>query len=166
MIARNPKDTLVSFYHFNKTNPRVNYPGDWKEFFEMFQEKRLGYCDFFDYYSEWMDYKDNPNVYFIFYENLAKNPTEEVKKLADFIGIDLSEEELGKVLALTSFDSMRGLFVKGDIRTWGSDKHKEAFIRKGKIGEWKKHFTEEQSKILEERYEKVLKPKGMEFQYD
>ena len=113
-----------------------------------------------------MGYKDNSNVYYIFYEDLVKNPEEEVEKLANFIGVDLSKEEVGKVVALTSFDSMRDLFVKGDPRSLGSKEHGKAFIRKGKIGGWKKQFTEEQNKILEERYEKVLKSKGMEFQYD
>lgn len=42
-VARNPKDVLVSYYHFHKVAVMMETPKDFNEFFDKFMEGR-GKC--------------------------------------------------------------------------------------------------------------------------
>ena len=35
-VARNPKDNMVSYYHFHRMNRNLPAPGTWEEYFESF----------------------------------------------------------------------------------------------------------------------------------
>jgi hypothetical protein len=41
-----------------------------------------------------------------------------------------------------------------------------AFLRKGKIGDWKNFFTEEQSAYCDKMVEKYFKPAGLEIEFE
>ncbi len=58
VLSRNPKDCLVSFYHIHKLEfPRLEYTGDFKQFFEMYKTKDLVFGDYFDFYLSWWKYR-------------------------------------------------------------------------------------------------------------
>ncbi len=51
---RNPKDALLSYYHFYRNVPVFGpFHGDWNDFFQLFKEKRLVHGDYFDFYEGW-----------------------------------------------------------------------------------------------------------------
>ncbi len=61
---RNPKDLLVSHFHFAKLLPEpVTFHGTWDEYFQdLFVKKQLLYEDYFDFYEAWWRYKtENPS---------------------------------------------------------------------------------------------------------
>merc|ERR1719495_1222888 len=52
-------------------------------------------------------HKDNKNLHFVFYENMKQDPKKEILKIANFIGVELTEAELKSIVEKTSFDSMK-----------------------------------------------------------
>ena len=54
---RNPKDALVSLYHYYKTNVTLgNYAGSWNEWFDWMKEGKLLYGCPFVYWRDWWIY--------------------------------------------------------------------------------------------------------------
>ena len=57
VVSRNPKDCLVSFYHFYKYPHFGGFEGDFHEFFELYKNKKLVNGDIFDFYLSWNKYR-------------------------------------------------------------------------------------------------------------
>lgn len=71
---RNPKDSLVSMYHFYRMCAVFgNFPGTWDEFFEIFRHNKLMYGNLLDFALTWYKYRDHSNVMFLHYEDMQKN---------------------------------------------------------------------------------------------
>ncbi len=98
--ARSPKDTLVSLYNFYRVlGPLGNFPGTWDEFFELYKNKRVFYCDFFEYYEGWWRYKnENPDqVLFVRYEDMKRDVSGVIRKLAAFLDKSLTDEQVERI---------------------------------------------------------------------
>ncbi|XP_064626312.1 sulfotransferase 1C4-like [Lineus longissimus] len=145
-IMRNPKDAIVSYYHFYRMNVAFgNFPGTWDEFFEMVMVDHLLYGSIFDHYLSWWRQRDQPNLHFVRYEDLLSQPKEEIARIAKFCDERLSDDVTDKIIQATRFDTM-----KNNPRTNGSTvpgfrQEISPFIRKGISGDWKNHFSADQS---------------------
>lgn len=62
--------------------------------------------DYFHFVESWWPHRNDPNVFFVFYEDLKTDTKFILEKLAKFIGVDLNEEELDRVVKYTSFEFM------------------------------------------------------------
>ena len=100
------------------------------------------------------------------YETMHKNLESEVKRIADFLEKGLSPEQISSIAEQTKFSSMKTNPAAN--MSW-IDAHRadktNTFMRKGKIGDWKNHFTEEQSAKLDALYAKKLQGTGLTFDY-
>ena len=76
-----------------------------------------------------------------------------IHKIATFIGKELPPEILERILNQTSFDAMK---KEGNANFSFLREFKGDVVRKGKVGNWKEYFTEDQSKrfdrLLEEKF--------------
>lgn len=100
-----------------------------------------------------------PCIYIIIFNILKKKPVETVKELAKYIEVEITDEEVNALLNFVAFDNMKQLpsmaFNVLDVYF-----HPDLdFFKKGKIGTWKNHLTEEQSKRIDEAMAKNLKYK-------
>ncbi|XP_077998117.1 sulfotransferase 1C4-like [Glandiceps talaboti] len=165
-VARNPKDTLVSFYHLHRCNYLLgSYSGTWNEFYNLAMKKQLIYGDWFDHVLGWWKYKDKENVYFLKYEDMKKDLRGVIKKLAKFLNKDLTDDKINQIEIYCSFDNMKinpGVNMERDP----SFNFKRAeFIRKGVIGDWQNYFTVAQNTEFEELYKTKMKDSGLSFQW-
>ena len=166
VVMRNPKDTLVSNYFFYKANLLLgNFTGTWDEFFQLFQAQRLVYGDFFDHVLSWWEVRNNPNVKIIMYEDIVGKPIEVIKQVAAHMGKTLSDELIHKIADRVNFDNMKKKQTSNYSNTPGYRADISPFLRKGKVGDWQNHFSEEQSKIIDDLYEKRCVDKGLIFQF-
>ena len=55
----------------------------------------------------WTAFKDDPNVLFLKFEDMKKDPHSSAEKVAKFLGKDVSDEDLEKLLHHTSFKRMK-----------------------------------------------------------
>uniref|UniRef100_A0A803TH05 Sulfotransferase n=1 Tax=Anolis carolinensis TaxID=28377 RepID=A0A803TH05_ANOCA len=106
VLIRNPKDTLVSFFHFN--NKVSVFPTKtWNEFFTDFMSGKVSWGSYFDFVKEWSKYIDDENVTSISYEELKENPNLEIKRIASFLGFSLTEDEIQSIVEKSSFKTMK-----------------------------------------------------------
>ncbi len=166
---RNVKDTLVSFYHYYTMEKRLGgFNGSWDDFFKLFRNKELAFGDYFDYYSEWYIYnKQRPNSLILTYEDMKKNLKTNVKKIAEFLDKNVSDEVIDIITTRTTFDNMKvdkmlKLAKENNPNTTG----RSEFMRKGTVGDWKGYFNEEQNHFIEQRYKETLQPLGLQLSFD
>ena len=86
--------------------------------------------------------RDNPNMKFIWYEEIKHRQRDVLRDLSVFVGHPLSEDKITELIGHTSIESMRK--IAGDRAKDEESKAKaEKFFRKGKVGDWKNHFDED-----------------------
>ena len=93
-----------------------------------------------------------------------------IRTVANFVGVDnVTDELLHNVLQHSSFLSMKKDSTSNYDWLFGPGKPihqaRTPFIRKGDIGGWKEHFTEEQSKRFDEIYQKQMSMVDLCFQF-
>ena len=81
-----------------------------------------------------------------------KNPSDQIQRLASFLNMKIDDEQLKSLIEFTSFNNMKSLsdiaFNFSVVDTVFSKSIN--FFRKGQVGNWKEHLTNEMSKEIEE----------------
>ncbi|XP_074655746.1 sulfotransferase 1C2-like [Tubulanus polymorphus] len=166
-VLRNPKDTLVSFYHFYKScSVFGNFPGSWDDFFQLFLHKKLFCGDFYDHVLSWWNQRHRDNILFLKYEDMVTDPKSNILKICAFLGKTLSDDKIDNIIKQTSFESMRDNPMTDYSQLKEQDNKICPFMRKGKIGDWKNFFTDEQCKIIDKIHENRLAETGLSFQFE
>ncbi|CAG5129582.1 unnamed protein product [Candidula unifasciata] len=154
LTFRNPKDTLVSFYHHHTSLPDVwNYAGEFQNFFPLFIKGQVDNSSFFDYYKQWdEDIKKNPDqpVLVVSYEDMKEDLPREIRRLAAFIDVPLTDQQVEEIAQAAGFSSMKDVYQKGD-------NYSSIFLRKGQVGDWKNWLTIAQSEMVDAAVEQKLK---------
>ncbi|KAM9460666.1 sulfotransferase 6B1-like [Clarias gariepinus] len=150
VVFRNPKDTLVSYYHFMNNNPVLPKAESWDKFYSDFMSGEVAWGSYFDHALAWEKHMDDPNVLIMTYEELKENLPEGVKKVADFFSFLLTDEQVEAIAGASTFSAMRSSSENSH------GKFGKVFFRKGEVGDWKNHFSEAQSKQMDEEFKKKL----------
>nr|GMD35771.1 flavonol sulfotransferase-like [Ipomoea batatas] len=118
-VFRDPKDVLVSYWHFlNKMRPKESSSISLQEAFNQFSSGASPFGPYWDHVTGY--YKASiqfPNkVFFVRYQDLKTETVFHVKRLAEFVGWPFSEEEendgvVHKITDLCSFEKLSNLEV-------------------------------------------------------
>ncbi|XP_053308572.1 sulfotransferase 2B1-like [Spea bombifrons] len=164
-VMRNPKDILVSLYHFAKILCLYKDPRNFQEFVEDFLQGNVLYGSWFDHIKGWMQMKDNSNFFTITYEELQQDLRGSVEKICKFLGKEYDDALIDAVVKHSSFQVMKENKMSNySIMPQNFMDHtKGTFMRKGVIGDWKNHFTVAQSEYFDSVYEKKMKDLNMIF---
>ena len=99
---RDPKDALVSGYHF--------MVGWWLEpgavSIADFAEPWIARGDYFKHLASWWGARDEPNVLMFTYEGMTADPARHVRRLAAFCGVPLDDAPLALTLERSSIGYM------------------------------------------------------------
>ncbi|XP_054834921.1 sulfotransferase 6B1-like [Eublepharis macularius] len=147
VLFRNPKDVAASYFHFSNRMPTLPSFKTWNEFFRAFMEGKVARGSYFDYLVEWNKYIDEKNVKFITYEEMKMEPKLGMKKIADFLGFSVNEEEIQMIIERSNFQEMK----KNSKCTHGN--LGDILFRKGGVGDWKNIFSETQSQEMDKKIE-------------
>ena len=77
------------------------------------------------------------------YEDLLDNTERELAKVAEFMDLNTSSEQISRAVAASSVDKMKQLEQK-QSHLWGSTKEGRQdirFVREGRSGQWKKSLS-------------------------
>ncbi|VVD02247.1 unnamed protein product [Leptidea sinapis] len=144
-IAREPRDVVVSYYYHNKLARFINDEPDFKSFWKLFKDSEVIWSPFFPHVQEAWEKRNNPNLLFLFYEDLLKDLRGNVQRVAEFFGKSLTSEQLNELSEHLTFDNFKknkavNLEGMNKIGVFTKD---GAFIRQGKSGTWRDHFDPE-----------------------
>ncbi len=163
-IARNPKDVIVSYYHFESgTAWSGAYDGPWEHWFESFLKGKIQRGDWFDHVLGWWHAsREASNILFLRYEDLLTDFPQELSRLCDFLGYPLTDEVMLEIQRKTEYGAMSA----DRFSNMSEITDLETFFRKGKIGSWKEQFTAEQDQRFSDVIEERLQDTGLTFVYE
>ncbi|XP_067448702.1 cytosolic sulfotransferase 3-like isoform X1 [Thunnus thynnus] len=163
-VARNAKDSVVSYFHFERMTKINPDPGDWSSYLQRFMEGKMVFGSWYDHVNGWWKKKQTyPNLHYIFYEDLIEDTGREIDKLCCFLGLSPSAEEKERIRGEVQFDNMKKNNMVNHSTYRGMDFKISSFIRKGKVGDWKNHFTVAQNEEFDEDYMKKMKDPTLQF---
>jgi hypothetical protein len=110
-------------------------------------------------------------VLFLKYDDMMADPAGHVKKLAEFLRVPFTDEEVGtgvvvEVVRQCSFEKLSRLPVNfsGVVdRIGGRPMENSSFFRKSKVGDWKNNLTQEMAQKLDAVIAEKLKGSGLTF---
>lgn len=165
---RDPKDAIVSDYHFME--------GWWfepgsitlDEFVERPLTRRGTGRDYWHHLLSWWGERDNPNVLLFSYEAMKDDPEPHVRKLAQFAGIPLDDALLKLTLEYMSLPFMLAhrdrfddfLMREHSERASGLPKGSDsAKVRDGKVGSHVREMTREIAARIDSVWTETVTPK-------
>ena len=110
---------------------------------------------------------DSENILVVSYEWMKANHRAAVERIAKFMEYDLTPSTVSSIVDQTTFDKMK--VNKSTNYSWIDSFRFEkntSFLRKGKVGDWKNYFTDEQSTRVDEEIKKTYEGTGLEFEYE
>ncbi|KAL3837862.1 hypothetical protein ACJIZ3_022453 [Penstemon smallii] len=163
-IARNPKDTLISMWHFFNSilKPDLD-PFPLEKAVDCFCNGVHQYGPFFEHVLEyWLESQKRPEkILFLKYEDLKRDPKGEVSKIGEFLGRPFGgEEEIEEILERCSLERLKNLEVNknGSILM---NVPNTSYFRKGVVGDWKNYLTVEMVERVNETSRVKLEPSGL-----
>ncbi|KAM7406029.1 hypothetical protein PAMP_000434 [Pampus punctatissimus] len=168
-ISRNPKDVVVSFYHFHKMANFLPDAGLFPEFLNQFLKGTLHYGSWFDHIKGWTSQLETMNnLLYITYEEMSLDIHGAIKKISSFLQCPLEEDELNNCVEHCSFSCMKdNAMVNYTVIDENiMDHSKGTFMRKGKIGDWKNIFTEEDNQYFESIFKSMMQGCTLEFVWE
>jgi hypothetical protein len=162
-IARNPKDVAISFYFHDQS--KGGYEGAWEEHFQLFLKGDVHFGSYFDHVLPWWKASQREkNILFLKYEDMKNDHTGNVAKIAAFLGISAAPELIATVVMLSGFKSMTSTPVTNfDWIPQRADV--PSHFRKGDIGDWRNHFSAEQSRQMDDLFTEKMKGTGLQFDF-
>ncbi|XP_066302478.1 sulfotransferase 6B1-like [Branchiostoma lanceolatum] len=163
VVMRNPKDTAVSYFHFEQKLRslfgRKPIPS-WDEFFQLFLAGKHTYGSYFDHVLGWWQRHDDPHFLFLKYEDMKKDLPSAVKTIAEFIQVKLDDASIESIAHACTFSNMKAAL---DNSRYGD---RAVNARKGLVGDWKTMFTDEQSRLLDLKCKTKLEGTGLHLNFE
>ncbi|XP_063797701.1 sulfotransferase 2B1-like [Pseudophryne corroboree] len=166
--ARNPKDVLVSMYHYAHMSHVIKKPHGFDEFMEDFLQGRVPFGSWFDHIKGWMQMIDKENFLFVTYEDLKQDHRGTVKKICTFLGKEVDEQTINLVVEHSSFSSMKNNNMSNNslVPDYIIDPKNNNFMRKGIVGDWQIHLTQKQREYIDIIYQEKMKDLDVKFRWD
>jgi hypothetical protein len=160
LVFRNPFDCAVSFFHHTRGFVK-HYDfaeGTFEDYLPLFVAGEVDFGDYFEHAVSWLSVAEQPNVFWTTYERMKADLDSEIVRLAAFLGgpAGAAAEDAAlreQIVTASSFASM----AKNQQR-WSSKRPEgmTEFVRKGIVGDWRRHFSPETMRPLLDRAERSL----------
>ncbi|KAI5646047.1 sulfotransferase domain-containing protein [Phthorimaea operculella] len=166
-VARDPRDTAVSFYHHNRLFRMQGFIGDFKTYWNFFIKDLVNWTPFFEHLKEAWEKRHHPNMLFLFYEEMNKNLPAAVRRVSKFFNKELTDEQVSKLcdhLSIENFKKNKSVNYDGVKEIVGAVvKGEQPFIRKGNVGGWRDYFDDEMMQQADTWMEENLRDTDFRF---
>ena len=158
-FIRNPLDVAVSWAFHNgesttkaekniNSNLKIDSKGNT---YQNQQEQNL--LTWKGHVNSWTQNKEIPTL-ILRYEDMKENTLETFKKAVQFLKWDYSDAEIEQAIELSSFKNLKKQENKHGFKERVSKQKK--FFRKGEVGDWKNHLTEQQAQDIIEFNQDIM----------
>lgn len=163
IIVRNPLDVAVSFAHHNgelvdKTVKRLNdeQGGLCVHKDRIHNQLRQTMLSWSGFYKSWMDAPIAKCI--VRYEDMHSEPFKTFSRIAHFLQIPAQPDDINRAIAQSSMSSLQQQEAEKSFREKSS--RASSFFRKGAVGDWVNHLTEEQITTLIASHADMMKQLG------
>jgi len=164
-LVRDPRDVVVSLYNFRRKYRAVDdsYPIE-RYVAERFLPGDLD-VSWGEHVGSWLATRMNqPGFLLVRYEDLLRDPSRELSRLAGFLGIAARSEALSQAIERSSANRLRQL-EKIEHEAWVTTKGKRAdvpFIAAAVAGAWKQKLPQPSAALIESAWGQLMKSLGYE----
>jgi len=132
-----------------------------------FVNDKVIYGPYWKHILEIWERRHEDNILIVTYEDMKQDLAAVVRRVADFLGKNPTLEEIEKLVKHCSFDSMKeNQSVQPGVDNPFIRHNISPFMRKGEVGDWKNHFTEEMNAKVDKYIEKHFSGSGLKFVYE
>ncbi|KAH6931711.1 hypothetical protein HPB50_027303 [Hyalomma asiaticum] len=166
--ARNPWDLCASRYQQCRQMPLYPLQATFEEFLPLFLKGHVPYGSYFEHVSAGYAFREEPNFFFVTYEEVAANTSGVVVRLTEFLGashgnavregaellndiVRKSSASFMKDMMTVRMEEMENIRVTNkelsslkNIRAPTDDVGLVKFVRYARVGRWKETFNKEQ----------------------
>uniref|UniRef100_A0A3B3WYE9 Sulfotransferase n=1 Tax=Poecilia mexicana TaxID=48701 RepID=A0A3B3WYE9_9TELE len=133
-VARNAKDTVVSYFHFDRMNKAQPEPGDWNSFLQRFVDGKMVFGSWNDHVGGWWEKtKTRSNILYLFYEDLIEDTEREVSRICSFLELSSSTDLKKEVTEKSLFNNMKHNKMANGSADEVLDFKISPFMRKGQL---------------------------------
>nr|XP_034953264.1 amine sulfotransferase-like [Zootoca vivipara] len=128
-VVRNPKDVLVSYYHFSKAAVTLEEVEDFGIFMERFLAGKVLASLWLDHVEGWFSHRDDFNILLLTYEEMKKTrKDEEIEENGKKCHVSVSPEESHRLLVnnISVLWSSPDLYSSSPEFKWFKEQHKPA----------------------------------------
>ena len=166
-LVRDPKDACVSAYRFLGSMVLGPLAPSVKTWVDCFLDKDFNVVSWAAHLHSYWQERPRPNLLFLTYEEMKRDAHGAVRRIAEFMGVDLTPSELAEVVKRSSFAYMKeheSRFNPGHVVPWG-----EAggyMMRRGERGSSSELLTAELERRIDDACRARLVELGCDFPYD
>ncbi|XP_077989068.1 sulfotransferase 1A1-like [Glandiceps talaboti] len=165
-VARNPKDTAVSGWHFTKINHFFKTYETFSDFFPKYLEGDVIYGSWFDHNLKWWEHRHDSNVMFVKFEDMKKDLKGQMIRIGDFYGHPIAADKIDACVEHCTFDKMKNNPMSNYSKAHFINHKKGTFHRKGEVGDWKNHFSVAQNELFDAVYFEKTQGTGLTFDFE
>lgn len=167
LVVRDPRDIAVSYYYY-KIKMGEDDGMSMSDFVSRFIDGALGtFGSWGENIGSWLGSRwGDHDVLLLRYEDMLEDTAAAIKKMARFLYIEVTEEEVLAVAEKCSFGSMRDL-----ERTQGmhwkplkQSRQDKMFIRSGKSGDWRTELRDDQAELISKSWKWQMEQLGYDIE--
>lgn len=148
LLVRDPRDAIVSRYHQHKDELTQKLGCQSLDEYVCQGDDLAAYIQF---YNDWQQHRESARGFLMMrYEDMKANTLSEVQRVADFLGLPLTPDEINDAISYASFQNMRKMELEGStqVRTRVMSARDVADpasfkVRKGSIGGYRAELAPE-----------------------
>ncbi|KAI5611996.1 sulfotransferase family 2, cytosolic sulfotransferase 3 [Silurus asotus] len=167
-ISRNPKDIVVSSFHFHRMASFLRDPGTFEEFVDKFLAGEVIFGKWTDHVKCWNNTDLGDRILYITYEEMIQDLHGALERILHFLGKHMSKDVLKRVCEHCEFKSMKqnNMSNYSLVPQTIMDNEKSPFLRKGIVGDWKNYFSPELELKFNASISEGLKGTDITFPWD
>ena len=165
-IVRDPRDVAISQYHYHRKRRLINDQYPLEDFVARFVAgETCDYGSWAENVSTWLVARRNDSRFLLLrYEDMIADTVHELAKVASFMGISPSNEQLLTAVERSSADNMRKLERMQSRMSTMTKKSRQdlPFVRSANKGGWKTNLSEPLVAKIESAWAPLMQSLGYE----
>jgi hypothetical protein len=166
VMVRDPKDVIVSGYHFIRSLLLGPLMPSVRHWVESSLSGDLPSGSWARHLASYWRVRNEPNLLFLTYEDLSADPREVIRQIARFMNVVLDAGQLEAVMRSAAFEEMRrrcDRFDPGRIVPWGKA---HSMLRKGRCGGAGELLSPALRQLIDDHCRTELQRLECDFPYD